>query len=273
MEIDPYLERIGYDGPVEPSESVLFGVHRAHIDRVAYENLAIHLGHENTLVEADFLDKIVTRRRGGWCYEMNGTLQWALRKLGFQVTRASGAVAREIIGDDARDNHLIGFVDLDRRYVVDVGLGDGPSDPFPLEERTWSEGPLEFRLERLDEDQWRFHNHQHGMAPSFDFTEEPRELPSFQHMCTMLQTVEWSPFVTYAMVIRRTPDGFRAVRDTTLLEANASGKQEREISSLEEYTKLLGELVGQRLDDDAGTLWDAATVRATQRAADAGEKG
>ena len=106
-----------------------------------------------------------------------------------------------------------GFVDLDRRFVVDVGLGDGPSDPFPLEERSWTEGPLEFRLERLDERQWRFHNHQHGMAPSFDFTEEPRDLSSFQHMCTMLQTVEWSPFVSYAMAIRRTPNGFRAVRD------------------------------------------------------------
>lgn len=268
MDLRAYLERIGYAGPIEPTETVLFDIHRAHLDAVAYENLAIHLGRVNTLVEADFLEKIVTQRRGGWCYEMNGTLQWALGQIGFRVTCASGAVARALIGDMAHDNHLIGFVDLDRRFVVDVGLGDGPREPFPLEERSWSEGPLEFRLERLDHIQWRFHNHQHGMAPSFDFDQEPRELASFQEMCTMLQTVEWSPFVTYAMVIRRTPTGFRAVRDTTHIEVDGEEKRETEVVSRREYERLLADLIGRPLDQEAGPLWDAASSRAAARAAE-----
>lgn len=267
MNVRAYLERIGYEGPAEATEAALLGIHRAHVETVPYENLTIHFGRENTLVEADFLEKIVARKRGGWCYEMNGTLTWALAQLGFDVTRASGAVARELLGDDARDNHLIGFVDLDRRYVVDVGLGDGPSEPFPLESRSWSEGPLDFRLERLDDGHWRFHNHSQGMAPSFDFTEEPREISSFQHMCTMLQTVEWSPFVTYAMVIRRTPAGFRAVRDTTYIDAANGNKTETIIPSRDEYLNLLTDLVGQPVEG-AETLWENALERAAQRDAD-----
>ncbi len=267
MAVHAYLDRVGYKGPVEATKETLVGVHRAHIDSVPYENLALHLGGTNTLEEADFLEKLVERRRGGWCYEMNGTLTWALDRMGFSVTRGAGAVARALIGDDALDNHLIGFVDLDRRYIVDVGLGDGPSEPFPLEEGSWSEGPLEFRLEKLDEHWWRFHNHELGMAPSFDFTEEARELPSFQPACTLLQTVEWSPFVSYAMVIRRTPTGYRALRDTTSIEATDNQKNEHEVDSLGEYRALLTDILGQSLGTDVERLWTDASARAAKRIA------
>ena len=267
MLLSDYFARIGYDGPAEPTKEALYGVHRAHMASVAYENLSIHLGRENTLLEADFLRKIVSERRGGWCYEMNGSLQWALREMGFRVTRASAAVARALIGELAFDNHLIGFVDLDQRYMVDVGLGDGPSDPFPLAEGSWSEGPLDFRLEKTDDTWWRFHNHATGMAPSFDFTEEPRELPSFQEACTRLQTAEWSPFVTYAMVIRRTPTGFRALRDTIGIEASSGEKREEVVPSIDDYRGFLSELLETDLEPAAvRTLWDGATRRERQRA-------
>ncbi len=269
MPLHAYFDRIGYRGPTEASLAALTAIHRAHIDSIPYENLALHLGGENTLDVSDFHEKIVTQGRGGWCYEMNGTLTWALAEIGFAVTRGAGAVARALIGDEAQDNHLIGFVDLDRRYVVDVGLGDGPSEPFPLEERSWSEGPLQFRLERLDRTWWRFHNHALGMAPSFDFTEEARELASFQPMCTRLQTAEWSPFVSYAMVIRRTPSGYRALRDTTWIEVANNQRREREIRSLEEYRAHLDEILGVSLGENVETLWQNASARAETRATEA----
>ena len=76
-------------------------------------------------------EKIVTRRRGGWCYEMNGTLGWALGELGFRVTRGTGAVVRALKGEAAVGNHLVLRVDVpEGAYLADVGFGDGPRDPI-----------------------------------------------------------------------------------------------------------------------------------------------
>lgn len=206
MNIDAYFERIGYDGPRNTDLNTFNGVHRAHLLGVPYENLEIQLDRENRLGDGLFYDKIVNNRRGGWCYEMNGLLTAALDELGFDVTRVSGAVARNLIGEDAVGNHLVGLVDLyGTRFVSDVGLGDGPLEPFELREGSWQEGDLTFALERLDDDWWRFHNHPNGLALTFDFTEQERPLDYFQPMCTWLQTdTEGSPFLNYAMAFRRT---------------------------------------------------------------------
>lgn len=273
MSLDAYLERIGWDGPVAADLATLTGVHRAHILSIPYENLEIQLGRENRLGEGHFVEKLVRQRRGGWCYEMNGLLTWALREMGFAVTRVGGAVARDLLGEGAVGNHMVGLVDLDRRYVVDVGLGDGPSEPFPLEERAWSEGAMAFRLERLGDGWWRFHNHEHGLAPRFDFTEEPRALSWYQPMCTTLQTADVSPFVQLALAMRRTERGFVALRDVTGIEVVDGRKEERTIVSAEAYRARLLRILGEDLGGHVDTLWRIVAPRAARRAAQAAEAG
>ncbi len=244
----------------------LFGVHRAHITAIPYENLEIQLGRENVLGEDVFLDKLVRRRRGGWCYEMNGLLTGALRRIGFSVTRVGGAVARELLGDEMVGNHMVGLADLDRRYVVDVGLMDGPLEPFPLEERRWTEGKLEFRLERLADGWWRFHNHVHGLARSFDFTEEPRDLGWYQGMCTALQTQASSPFRQYAFASCRSAAGFDSLRDATHFHVADGEMTKREVAALGDYASLLGRILGVDLGPEVETLWRRVAARAAERA-------
>jgi N-hydroxyarylamine O-acetyltransferase len=263
--LDRYLERIDYSGPVRPDRDTLFALHRAHLAAIPYENLEIQLGRENVLAEDAFVDKLVRRRRGGWCYEMNGLLTAALREIGFSVTRVAGGVSRDVLADDAVGNHLVGLVDLERRYVADVGLGDGPLEPFPLETRTWHEGPLNFRLERFDADWWRFHNHAHGMAPTFDFTEAPRALGWYQTMCTLLQTADFSPFVNNALVIRRRTNGVSALRDTTHTNLVDGVKTERTIVARDDYAATLSELLGTDLGVELDALWAKVDARARKR--------
>src|SRR5690349_8992051 len=114
MNLDDYLRRINYDGALDPTLETLTAIHRAHLTAIPYENLAIHLGGYNSVDLAKIFDKLVTRHRGGWCYEMNGLLAWALRELGFQVTLLSSDVRGEFIGDGAGGDHLVLRVDLDR---------------------------------------------------------------------------------------------------------------------------------------------------------------
>jgi N-hydroxyarylamine O-acetyltransferase len=203
MLVNEYLERVDFDRAVSPDLDTLVALHRAHLLSIPYENLEIQLGRENSLSDRAFANKLIRERRGGWCYEMNGLFSAVLREIGFSVSRVGGAVARDLQGDESIGNHMVVLVDLDRRYVADVGLSDGPLEPFPLEQRCWKERGLEFRLEKLNDGWWRFHNHEHGLAPRFDFTEEPRMLDWYQAKCTELQSVDHSPFVGLATFVFR----------------------------------------------------------------------
>ena len=146
MDLHGYLDRIGYDGPVEPTLECLTAVHRQQALTVPYENLDVQLKVMVGQDPAAIYDKVVVRRRGGWCYELNGMLQQALVEIGFDVQRVAGGVHRHETGDAAVGNHLVLLVRLDRVYVADLGLGDGLREPVPLEAGTlpgrasWSSG-------------------------------------------------------------------------------------------------------------------------------------
>ena len=78
LDLDAYLKRIGHAGPVRADLETLNALHEAHVNAVPFENLDVHAGRPVMFsLEAAF-DEIVTRRRGGWCYEMNAVFGWAL---------------------------------------------------------------------------------------------------------------------------------------------------------------------------------------------------
>jgi N-hydroxyarylamine O-acetyltransferase len=89
MDTTAYLHRIHYHGRLDPTSATLRALHRAHLHAVPFENLDIHLGRPIALDEATLFDKIVVRRRGGLCYELNGLFAALLRSLGFNVTLRS----------------------------------------------------------------------------------------------------------------------------------------------------------------------------------------
>lgn len=96
MKLHDYLARIEYRGPLATDLACLSAIHRQHLLAIPYEDLDVQLGRPLDLDPERIFEKIVTGRRGGWCYEMNGLLCWALREIGFEVQRMVG-------GRDARD--------------------------------------------------------------------------------------------------------------------------------------------------------------------------
>jgi N-hydroxyarylamine O-acetyltransferase len=112
-------------------------LHRLHQVAVPFENLSIHLDEPISLNEADLVDKIVTRRRGGFCYELNGTFALLLEALGFGVTRAA---ARVHMGGRFGPpfDHLALIVQPDvgtARWLADVGFGNHGVYPLRLDDR------------------------------------------------------------------------------------------------------------------------------------------
>ena len=90
-----YLDRVGVTAPAVGDAAGLRALHRAHQLTVPFENLSIHLAEPVSLDERDLIDKIVRRRRGGFCYELNGAFALLLEALGAQVSRVAARVYGE----------------------------------------------------------------------------------------------------------------------------------------------------------------------------------
>jgi Arylamine N-acetyltransferase len=110
-----------------PDLETLARLRRAHLTTVPFETLAImgdpcgeQEGEGVVLAVFHLYEKIVERRRGGYCFELNGLFHALLAGLGYDVRRA---VARTTSVLRTPANHHTNVIDLDRRYVVDVGTG------------------------------------------------------------------------------------------------------------------------------------------------------
>jgi N-hydroxyarylamine O-acetyltransferase len=126
MDVAAYLTRIGTARPAAPTSAALTALHRAHVRSVPFEDYDIHIGIAISL-ELDALErKIVHRRRGGYCYELNGLFGALLRELGFAVTLV-GAFALDDDGTRGPEaEHARLLVDaVDGGWIVDVGNGAG----------------------------------------------------------------------------------------------------------------------------------------------------
>ena len=135
QEIRHYLNRIGYTGALAPSYDLLRDLQQHHLLHIPFENLDIHYGNLIDLDLAKLYDKIVKRKRGGFCYELNGLFFELLRHIGFQVIRVSARVFEEETFSEEFD-HLALVVELDSSsYLVDVGFGDFSFLPLDIHER------------------------------------------------------------------------------------------------------------------------------------------
>lgn len=169
MNLSTYFERIAYRGPLDADLATLNALHRAHLEAIPFENIDVMLQTPLTMDVAAAYDKLVLRRRGGWCYEMNGLFGWALEELGFDVTRVSGGVRRAKRGDEMLGNHLCLMVRLDRDYLVDVGFGGAQIAAIPMVEDTTLHSPLQMTLAQVEDGYWRLHDGGPRAAHSYDF--------------------------------------------------------------------------------------------------------
>ncbi len=244
MPLNAYLNRIGLSGPLAPTLQTLQAVHRAQAYAVPYEGLDVQAGVPLDLSFQRIFDKLVTRQRGGWCYETNGLLAWALKALGFAVQRCVAGVHRRERGDAALGNHLTLIVDLGQRWLCDLGLGDGLRAPIPLREGLHLDGDFRFELERLPDGYWRFYNHSYGAPPTFDFRDIPADEALFQRQNITLQTDPQSYFVQNAEAMRMAPDHSMTLLGRVLRRTTATGVEKQLIASPEALAQVLSHYFG-----------------------------
>jgi N-hydroxyarylamine O-acetyltransferase len=263
VELKAYLDRVGYEGEPRPDRATLASLARRHLFSIPYENIDVQLGRTLTTDPAAAYARIVGRgHRGGWCYEMNGLFGWALKELGFRVTRLASGVARSMKGDVALGNHLVLRVDFDDGpLLADVGLANGPLGPYAIVEGGFSIDGVDFRLERLEDGFWRFHNHPKGMAPNFDFKPEPHgDEEALARTCVVLQTDPASPFLQNLVCVRLQPDGENQLRGRVLRQVRCDATSERVLESADELLASLESDFGI-VEPAAAELWPKICAR------------
>jgi N-hydroxyarylamine O-acetyltransferase len=261
MDLGAYLDRIGHAGPVAPDVATLVALHRAHLLAIPYENLDVQLQRPLTNEPAHANDKIVRRGRGGWCYEMNGLFGAMLEAVGFQVTRLAGAANRELLGDLLIGNHLVLKVDIEgETWIADVGFGDGSLEPFPLREGELTVGGFPFRLEALDAEWWRFHNHPFGGAKSFDFTLAPADAELLAGRRDWLQYAPDSTFTQNLIAQRYRGEMLLQLRGRVFRQVTPAGVDSRLLASADELVAVLMDEFGLDVPEVVG-LWPRVVAR------------
>jgi N-hydroxyarylamine O-acetyltransferase len=124
-ELELYFERIGYRGPRTPSLEVLHALTAGHARTIPFENLDILLGRGIDIGIDAVFDKLVRRRRGGYCFEQNSLFLNVLQTLGFDATPLSARVRLDRAPDFIPPRtHVFIRVSLDgAAWLTDVGVG------------------------------------------------------------------------------------------------------------------------------------------------------
>jgi N-hydroxyarylamine O-acetyltransferase len=141
-----WLKRIGYSGPITPTLETLNRLILAHSHSISYETLDIMLGRPPKLDVASLQSKMITSKRGGYCFEQNMLFRAGLRSLGYRITSLQGRVVRGLEIDAQRPAiHMLLQVALpEGAYLADVGFGNlAPTSALLLSPQIEQETPHE----------------------------------------------------------------------------------------------------------------------------------
>lgn len=245
---DAYLDRIGAARPARPDAAALRELQLRHLMTVPFENLSIHRGEDIVLEEERLIDKIVTRRRGGFCYELNGAFAALLSELGFRVTllqaRAFGDGGRLGIPYD----HMALRVETDDDsgpWLADVGFGDHAVRPLLLDDRTEQDDPCGvFRFRSAPQDDLDLLL---GGSRQFRLDLRPRALADFRAGAWYHRTSPDSHFTRSLVCSRLTDTGRVTLSGRTLVTTVRGERHKTELDTDAEVLAAYDDRFGLRL--------------------------
>jgi N-hydroxyarylamine O-acetyltransferase len=234
-------------------------LHREFLGRVPYENLTVQLG-ESAPLDPAALEERVRCGRGGYCFELNTVLQGVLESHGFEVERRQAIVGpRDARGRGEPTNHLALVVE--GGWLCDAGWGEGPLDPLPLREGSFTVGPFTWTLER-DGDGWWVGQHPWGSTPGFWFSDAPAALEDFAPHHERLSRSPDSPFVQTLVVQQPRADRIVTLRARTLSVDGPAHRRRDVLEDREAFERALRDEFGITLDEERlARLWEKACAQ------------
>ncbi|WP_224044921.1 arylamine N-acetyltransferase family protein [Paraburkholderia unamae] len=270
LDLDSYFARIGYEGPRAATLDVLRELHRLHPLSIPFENLDPLDGRRVSITLPDIVGKLVTQRRGGYCFEHNTLFAHVLMKLGFAVTPLAARVlyGREPGASTPRTHMLLRVQAEGDEWLVDVGFGGATlCTPLSLSTEAVQSTPHEparvvtlpeqqRKLELFDGEKW---------FDVYRFESTAAEWVDYEVANWYTSTAPDS-FFTFSLIACMAREGGRAILfNESFTERDAQGNvtEERTIRNGEELAQCLRERFGIDLArGDAAQRFDAAALYA-----------
>lgn len=241
----------------------LGAVHRAHRLAIPFENLDIPLGRGIAIDPPAIFAKLVTARRGGYCFEQNALFLRALHGLGFT---ARPLLARVWLMAQATPplTHTLNLVTIEgRAWIADAGFGGSFSPPLPVEDGAHaiaSDG-TGHRLTQQDARNWMLERagdpgatdgrsaDTRDWQPQYSFTLDPVESIDLELSNHWTSTRPNTRFTTLTVASRVLEDGFISLLDRQLSVHRGGTNSSRTIANLPDYRDVLTAQFGLALTD------------------------
>ncbi len=236
MDLAAYLNRIHLAEMPEPDLVGLFALHRAHQLAIPFENLDVRLGRGIDIAPEAVFDKLITRQRGGYCFEQNTLFGEVLRGFGFEARPLLGRVwLRAAEGEITPRTHMLNLVRVgDEDWIVDVGFGASYIPPMRLEPGHEIKGP-DGAFHRLRGDsnwEWMLEfQGKDGFKPAYSFTLDTVAPADIEQCNYWTSTWPKSRFIENVIVGISLPHGIASLFNRTYTRTKAGEVTQSEITS------------------------------------------
>ena len=259
LDLDAYFSRIGYDGPRTPTLDTLKAIHYAQAVSIPFENLDVLAKRPINLDPASLQKKLVTEKRGGYCFEVNALFAAVLKELGFDVTTLIGRVRWMAPEEaDTARSHMLMRVELpEGPFLADVGFG-GLTMTGPIRFETGAEQETPHEPRRLLE-------HEDGLelqakiagdwTPIYRFTLEPHRRTDYEVASWYTSTHPSSIFVQFLIAGRPQEGKWLSLFNREFKIRGLDGKAETRIrDSADEIAEVLDSYFGIELSEEDKAL-------------------
>ncbi|MNJ40058.1 N-hydroxyarylamine O-acetyltransferase [compost metagenome] len=251
-----YLKRLGIEEMGRPTSDFLFALHRAHVEKVAWQTIDLFAGKPVPIDYPHSLNHIM-HNGGGYCFHLNGAFSVLLRSLGYDVSLHRAGVqphgrAPKIdsfhvgltvkISDDNQQEHT---------WLVDVGLGDMPYEPIPLIPGEYRQGAHLYKLVQSGAaaNGWRLEHDPRGAFIGVDFAAETvNNIAVFKPKHEHLSSSPDSTWVNLLLVQNRHKSGNNELRGCIFSQYEEQGTTKSEIPSRNTWFDILSEVFGEPLN-------------------------
>lgn len=242
MNVEKYLARIGVlNGHLEPGDETIRFLQRRHLLAVPFENLDIHWKRPIVLDVERFYKKIVDKKRGGFCYELNGLFNQLLVSLGFKTRLVSARVFNGTAHGPEFDHAAIIVTIGDDEYLADVGFGDFTAEPlrFSLGAEQQDANGI-FVIRRYDDEYFEVAKKDGDTWKSeYIFKDLPRDLSEFAEMCDFQQYSPESHFTKGKLISIMTEGGRKTLTYRSFIESIGVSRKETVVFDDSEFDQLL----------------------------------
>lgn len=251
IDLQAYFDRIGYNGTPRPDLETLQALQFQHTTTVPFENLDVQMGRRIRLDLPHLQQKIVTERRGGYCFEQNTLFQAVLKEIGFDVEPYEAQV--RVARPDGPRTHMLLHVRLDgRSWISDVGFGNSaPLEPLLLSAKVQTQFGQRYRIARAGRDRvlqlWR----KGAWMDLYAFVPYPRLPADYEMASWYTSTHDESGFMLAVIVQLLQPEERHVLRNLIYQVWRGEGVAEERVIERAELIPLLRERFGLEIPDDA----------------------